>query len=153
MTLASRLSTQANLGNLDSGIEQWKMATGNIALIQCQAAVVGFLAALFAIIMDWLPEGDFDLRHALLLCASSLLTASVASFVLGLVMILVVLASHKCHINPDNVATPIAASLGDLTTLSLLAWISNLLYYTVGKFYTELSASRSQWFNLFHFNR
>ena len=32
----------------------------------------------------------------------------------------------------DNVATPIAASLGDLTTLALLAQFSNILYYTVG---------------------
>lgn len=133
MTLASRLSTQANLGRLDTGIEQWRMATGNLALIQCQAAVVGFLAAIFAIGMDWLPEGDFNLNHALLLCASSLLTASVASFVLGLAMIVVVIVSHKCHINPDNVATPIAASLGDLTTLALLAHFSNLLYYTIGE--------------------
>jgi len=52
-------------------------------LYQCQAAVVGFLSALFAILMDWLPEGDFNYHHALLLCASSLLTASIASFLLG----------------------------------------------------------------------
>jgi solute carrier family 41 len=131
MTLASRLSTQANLGNMETGLDQWQMATGNIALIQCQAAVVGFLAAVFAITMDWLPEGNFNLSHALLLIASSLLTASIASFVLGMVMIMVVIVSHKCHVNPDNVATPIAASLGDLTTLALLAHISNLLYYTL----------------------
>lgn len=50
---------------------------------QCQATVVGFLAAVFAILMDWLPEGEFNFDHAILLCASSLLTASLASFVLG----------------------------------------------------------------------
>jgi solute carrier family 41 len=31
-------------------------------------------------------------------------------------------------VNPDNVATPIAASLGDVTTLSLLAWIADRLH-------------------------
>lgn len=41
-------------------------------------------------------------------------------------MIFVVLLSRKCGINPDNVATPIAASLGDLTTLSLLAGIAQV---------------------------
>lgn len=131
MTLASRLSTQANLGLLKTPLDQWHMATGNIALIQCQAAVVGFLAACFAILMDWIPAGEFNLKHALLLSASSLLTASIASFVLGIVMIIVVIVSTKCNINPDNVATPIAASLGDLTTLALLANISSLLYYTI----------------------
>lgn len=48
-------------------------------------------------------------------------------------MVLVVLVSTKLKINPDNVATPIAASLGDLTTLSLLAGISSLLYDAIGK--------------------
>ncbi|GFQ88453.1 solute carrier family 41 member 1, partial [Trichonephila clavata] len=116
MTLASRLSTQANLGHMDTAKEQWKMATGNMALIQCQAIVVGFLASVFAMIMDWIPEGQFNLEHALLLCAARC------------VMVGVVICSRKCHINPDNVATPIAASLGDLTTLSLLAGISNVLF-------------------------
>jgi hypothetical protein len=36
-------------------------------------------------------------------------------------------------VNPDNVATPIAASLGDVTTLSLLAWIADLLYKDMDK--------------------
>jgi solute carrier family 41 len=34
-------------------------------------------------IMGWVPEGKFDVAHGLLLCASSLVTASLASFVLG----------------------------------------------------------------------
>ncbi|XP_064489344.1 solute carrier family 41 member 1-like isoform X2 [Ornithodoros turicata] len=128
MTLASRLSTQANLGNMDTSLAQWKMATGNLALLQCQATVVGFLASLFAMVMGWIPDGEFSWKHALLLCSSSLVTASVASLVLGTVMIGVVIMSRKCHINPDNVATPIAASLGDLTTLALLAVVSSFLY-------------------------
>ena len=41
-------------------------------------------------------------------------------------MILVVLLSRKFSVNPDNVATPIAASLGDLITLSLLACFSEV---------------------------
>ena len=45
--------------------------------------MVGFLASLAAMIMGWVPEGKFDLAHGLLLCASSLVTASLASFVLG----------------------------------------------------------------------
>ena len=34
--------------------------------------------------------------------------------------------SAKYHVNPDNVATPIAASLGDLVTLAILALTSHL---------------------------
>lgn len=133
MTLASRLSTQANLGNMDKKSEQWKMIGGNMALIQGQAIVVGFLASVVAMVMGWIPEGVFKFQHGLLLCASSMCTASLASFVLGCIMVGVVLFSRRCNINPDNVATPIAASLGDLTTLSLLSGVGCLLYREIGK--------------------
>ncbi|KAH7937197.1 hypothetical protein HPB49_008673 [Dermacentor silvarum] len=125
MTMAARMSTQrmreqANLGNMDTLREQWKSASGNMALVQCQATVVSLLASLFAVMMGFITERHFDMRNALMLCASSLVTASVASLVLGSVMIGVVILSRKHHINPDNVAIPVAASLGDLTTLALL---------------------------------
>ena len=47
-----------------------------------------------------------------------MLTASLASAVLGTVMVLVVIVSLKMKINPDNVVTPIAASLGK--------WVKNM---------------------------
>lgn len=130
MTLASRLSTHAHMGHLDSSMSP--LIIGNLCLIQCQGVLVGFLAAMAAVVMGWVPEGEFDIHHAMLLCASSVLTASVASFVLGCIMILVIVLSQKMNINPDNVATPIAASLGDLTTLALLSWIASLLYKNLG---------------------
>jgi len=55
-------------------------------------------------------------------------TASLASLALGIIMIIVILLARRFKVNPDNVATPIAASLGDVTTLSLLAWISDILF-------------------------
>lgn len=131
MTLASRLSTQANLGRMDSASEQWKMIYGNISLIQAQALLVGLLAALFAIVLGWVPEGKFSVTHGLLMAASSVLTAGIASFVLGVVMVGVVVLSRRFRINPDNVATPIAASLGDLTTISLLAALARGLFCLV----------------------
>ncbi|XP_064605028.1 solute carrier family 41 member 1-like [Liolophura sinensis] len=131
MTLASRLSTQANLGNMDSRKEQLKMIGGNLALTQAQAIVVGFLASVAAMVMGWIPEGKFNIHHGFLLCASSMLTASLASLILGSIMIGVVMLSRHCKINPDNVATPVAASLGDLTTLTLLALIGRSLFIAI----------------------
>lgn len=150
MTLASRLSTQANMGLLDTPDQQWSLIKSNLALVQCQAIVVGFLSSIAAVVMGWIPDGLFDIHHCLLISASAVLTASIASFVLGIphcfksnllkpvnffsspgvIMISVIVLSHRYHINPDNVATPIAASLGDLTTLGLLAAIARLLYPT-----------------------
>lgn len=36
-------------------------------------------------------------------------------------------------VNPDNIATPIAASLGDLITLSILALVSSFFYRHKGR--------------------
>lgn len=99
-----------------------------------QATVVGSLAAFAAVVMGWILDGEFKIHHATLLCASSLVTATLASLILGSVMAAVVVFSRKCNINPDNVSTPIAASLGDLITLALLSAISRFLHSCLGKF-------------------
>jgi len=132
MTLASRLSTQANLGHMNTTKQQLSMIIGNLTLIQCQAIVVGFLGSVVAIIMGAIKSNEVELDHAYLLCASSLVTVSIASFILGLITAGVIVLSRHCHINPDNVATPIAASLGDITSLALLSWVATLLYESIG---------------------
>lgn len=132
MTLASRLSTAANTGGMDTYSQKKQQVIGNLILTQAQALVVGTLAALAAVTIDWIVDGQFDIKDGLLLCASSLVTASLASGLLGSVMIGVILVSKECRINPDNVATPIAASLGDLVTLAILSGTSNLIYNKAG---------------------
>ncbi|KAK9889165.1 hypothetical protein WA026_004446 [Henosepilachna vigintioctopunctata] len=131
MTLASRLSTHANIGHFDIPKMRFNLILGNLSLILCQATVVGFLASIVAVILGWVPSGVINFRHVLLLCASSVVTALGASFILGLVMIGVILLSKTFNINPDNVATPIAASLGDLTTLTCLSWLASSYHSTI----------------------
>lgn len=124
MTLASRLSTAANLGHLDTRSKSWSLTWGNLALVQTQALVVATLATFFSIILG----ADLTFFHQMLLGASSMGAASIASAILGTIMIGVVIVSHYFHINPDNVATPIAASLGDLVTLGLLSLLAQGFY-------------------------
>ncbi len=151
MTLASRLSTLSNTGALDSPSALRSAAAANLALVQAQGIVVGAVAAAIpAVLAPFTARGgggSFPPEKALLLAVSSIATASVASFLLGLVMIVVVAgkswhsnlggnaiiyirflfqAANRWNVNPDNVATPIAASLGDLVTLALLATASSL---------------------------
>ncbi|KFM68255.1 Solute carrier family 41 member 1, partial [Stegodyphus mimosarum] len=134
MTLASRISTLANLGTIDTPKEQWRMAFGNITLLQCQSLVLGLIASAFASVVGWIREGEFNIHNVLLLTSSSLVTASAASFALGSITIFVVVFSRKVNINPDNVAAPISASLGDVVTLALLSFISRFIFTRSGQY-------------------
>uniref|UniRef100_A0A669AWU7 Solute carrier family 41 member n=1 Tax=Oreochromis niloticus TaxID=8128 RepID=A0A669AWU7_ORENI len=128
MTLASRLSTAVNAGKMDSPREKWMLIAGNLALKQLQATVLGLLASLMASLLGWMAEGQMPFNHIMLLCSTSVSTAFVASLLQGIVMVGVIIGSKRIGINPDNVATPIAASFGDLITLALLACFSQWFY-------------------------
>jgi len=84
MTLASRLSTQANLGNMSSGKEIVHMVVGNIALVQVQATVAAFIVSIFSMGVGTATNGGhFIFDHALLLTSSAMFTATSSCFVLG----------------------------------------------------------------------
>ncbi|XP_040066192.1 solute carrier family 41 member 1 [Ixodes scapularis] len=128
MTLASRLSTQANLGKTESMVDVFRLACGNMALLQCQSVVVGTLASLYAIATSLVASEDVSMRCGILVVSSSIITASSASLLLGGIMISVVVSSKCCRLNPDNVSIPIAAALGDVITLGLLAFVSAAIF-------------------------
>uniref|UniRef100_A0A672RQG8 Solute carrier family 41 member n=1 Tax=Sinocyclocheilus grahami TaxID=75366 RepID=A0A672RQG8_SINGR len=128
MTLASRLSTAVNVGRINSSSEKWNLIIGNLALKQVQATVLGFLAALVASALGWILQEELVVNHVALLCCCSVVTAFTASLLQGIVMVGVIVGSKKVGVNPDNIATPIAASLGDIITLGLLAVISQEPY-------------------------
>uniref|UniRef100_A0A1I7XJ36 MgtE domain-containing protein n=1 Tax=Heterorhabditis bacteriophora TaxID=37862 RepID=A0A1I7XJ36_HETBA len=126
MTLASRLSTLANLGFMETGKQKWQVALSNMALIQTQAIVVSSIAVVPAIILG---EKLFNLPDFLCIMLSAVTTASIASLLLGAIMIGVVIMARKFNINPDNITTPVAASLGDVTTLFILLGLGTIFLH------------------------
>nr|XP_049580295.1 solute carrier family 41 member 2 isoform X3 [Syngnathus scovelli] len=135
MTLASRLSTAVNAGKMELASEKWMLIIGNLAVKQLQSTILGLLASLMAIVLGWIADGRLPFNHVILLCSTSVCTTFVASLLqvhlqlcLGIIMVGVIIVSKRTGINPDNVATPMAASFGDLITLALLACFSQWFY-------------------------
>ncbi|KAL4712457.1 hypothetical protein ACJJTC_007473 [Scirpophaga incertulas] len=128
MCLASRLSTQANLGNMESTREVLSMVVGNISLVQIQAIVASTVVSMFAIVVNSITERAVHGPYVLLITASAVFTATTTCFVLDFVMVMVIYASHKFKVNPDNVATPLAASIGDIVSNSVLAVTAQYMY-------------------------
>lgn len=83
MTLAARLCTQANLGNMKSRRESLKMIIGNIALVQIQAIAASLMISAFAMIVGIFLIGPIIASHALLLTTAAMFTATASCFVLG----------------------------------------------------------------------
>ncbi|XP_039761078.1 solute carrier family 41 member 1-like isoform X2 [Pararge aegeria] len=128
MCLASRLSTQANLGNMTSSREVISMVVGNISLVQVQAIVAATVVAMFAVTVNTISDRAFNGSFVLLLIASAVFTATTTCFVLDFVMVMVIFGSQKFKVNPDNVATPLAASIGDIVSNSVLAVTAQYMF-------------------------
>lgn len=128
MTLASRLSTQVNLKIVHDKDTIKKSVLGNFAVTQLQSIVVGFLASFIACITEFISEQRFNSSHLLILIGTSVTTASFASLLLGGIIMFIIIISSRLKVNPDNIATPIAASLGDLVTLAILSSIGTFFF-------------------------
>ncbi|RKP07829.1 hypothetical protein THASP1DRAFT_16510, partial [Thamnocephalis sphaerospora] len=129
MNLASRMSTAANMGDLDSPTLQRQLVLGNLALLQVQALTISCLAGLVSFLLGMATQGTSHLtfHQSMLVITSAMICASFSSVLLGLCMCCLCIVCRRRGINPDNVATPIAASFGDLVTLAVLATISSWL--------------------------
>ncbi|KAI0699660.1 hypothetical protein BC835DRAFT_1405045 [Cytidiella melzeri] len=163
MNLSARLSTAANIGELDRPKARRQIIRGNLTLLQVQATLVSFVAALVAfglgrLIPSHIPEdpqtevtGLFTrhiasnrslhqarlprpsplpksdpggLAEFLVTASSAMLAACMSSVLLGSFMCMLVVLCRKFGLDPDNIAPPVAACLGDLVTLLLLGVVS-----------------------------
>nr|AKN21680.1 slc41a-1 [Schmidtea mediterranea] len=89
--------------------------------------MVGLGAALFGFIINLLltySDKTLLLEKFVRLVYVSLLTASISSLILGIITIFIVYHSWKLNFDPDNIATPLAAAMGDTVTLFVFYSVS-----------------------------
>lgn len=135
MTLAARLATHSNLNELNANSSLYRIAIGNLALVQVQAIAVGGLASVVSVILAHMVGLRVSWTDFLLMASTSVCAASAASLVLATIMIIVVVTAHRNGIDPDNIASPIADMLGDFCTLGLVSLIATFFYDTREEFW------------------
>ncbi|KAI0062016.1 hypothetical protein BV25DRAFT_1838557 [Artomyces pyxidatus] len=155
MNLSARLSTSANMGELDTPSTRNAIILGNLALLQVQATVVSFVAACVSFLLDLvipklsttsspearashfqllvdrrprpsLPINDGNPKSGL---TEFVLVASTAMSAASLSAIILVRPGSR--VDADNIAPPIASCLGDLVTLTLLGIVSTILILVI----------------------
>ncbi|BGO97820.1 magnesium transporter [Rhodotorula toruloides] len=168
MNLAARFSTSANIGELDLRLTRRSLVLGNLALLQVQALLVSFVSGLLAFILGMASRkgvhhalqhpiykpgmvpgtaaGGADVTEALrggyfealLVLCVSMLAAGFSSGICGSFMCSTVIMCRRFRVNPDNIATPLAAALGDLVTLVILGVLSSLFILFMGTIVSSL---------------
>ncbi|CAG7827126.1 unnamed protein product [Allacma fusca] len=128
MASASRLSTLTNMNKLETLKQKLHAFVADIFATQVLSIVAGFMASIVTIILGFANKQHMDYQHSFLLCASSILTSSLSASALGILIFGVIVLSSKVSVNPDNVATPLAASVGDVSSLAVLSGMASVLY-------------------------
>lgn len=152
-----RMSTSANIGELDNRRTRETLIFGNLALLQVQALIVSLFAGILAFVLGIGGNAAINkesnnrrqiwprrvihhhskidpllrLRNSyfefVLVIATAMLSASLSSAILGSFMCALIVVTRQAGLNPDNIASPLAGSLGDLLTLSLLGLIGSFM--------------------------
>lgn len=100
----------------------------SFCFLQVQSGVVGVLASCIALVLSSMSKHHVSASSALVLLCSACVTSFLTALFLGSLTCLLVIMCHRFRVNPDNVAAPLAASLGDVTTLSILALSAQFLF-------------------------
>lgn len=131
MGLAARLSTAANKHE-EMGMRlalSSEVVLGNVLLVQFQAIVTGLLVGALSVFLGFAVHHERNsLSETLLIVACSSLTALLSSALTSGLLAVIIVKSRQAGINPDNISTPLANCLGDLSTMCLLAVVAKLLY-------------------------
>ncbi|GMK53856.1 hypothetical protein CspeluHIS016_0104420 [Cutaneotrichosporon spelunceum] len=156
MCLSARLGTSATLGELDTRRVRRSLVTANLTLLGLQALLISSLAAVLSFLLGLMtthrlgdvpsdgtapgtvadPSIDDPWREGytrpgpaqlVMVLATGMAAAGLSALVLGSFMCALVVLCRWVNVDPDNITPPIAACLGDLLTLFLLALAGTVL--------------------------
>lgn len=129
MSVTGRLCVSCHLHSK----QWWRSVSGNGRILTAQSAVcssiVGGLSVLIGalLIHSRAPSGLFYKSEAVLVMASPMAACMASAILNYTILVIVIWWSRKRGLDPDNVATPIAAALGDLTAVGCLAVFAAVL--------------------------
>ncbi|KAK6737504.1 hypothetical protein RB195_019920 [Necator americanus] len=127
MTFTSRLSTEAHQGRLERSSRLVKHILMNMALIQAQAVGISLFAALITFALNALETDaheEIPVKNFLFLGSNALFAMSAACLISSTALVFLVVLTYTFSINPDNVATPLASSFGDLLTIGAMIGVA-----------------------------
>ncbi|VDK66270.1 unnamed protein product [Onchocerca ochengi] len=135
ITYASRFCTLSNTGRMNEAKEVFVIARFNFCLIELQAIILSFFAALLSSAIG-LINCNFNQSHAMVILSSSIYTAFLSSLIIGFVMIAIVVSTRRYGIDPDNITAPLTATLSDFITLIMLIGMGTLVVHMyIGNLY------------------
>ena len=127
MTLASRLTTLAEQGALDTVHSASPVLRANMGVALTQSIVVACLSTVLVLLADAVPGGAPvpDGPTTIALFATAMLALALVTLVVGSLAIAVILLARSAGANPDNFATPLVSSLGDIAAIYILSIVGS----------------------------
>jgi cation transporter-like permease len=129
-TLAARLSTCSNMGSMRTIGQKFKAFLGNLALVQTQAIIFGLMSSTLVVAINTFEHGEFELALGLRTIATGVAAICVNEMISSCLILMVVVASERAGVNPDNVSTLIAAMFGDFSSVFFIS-VTAALFHTI----------------------
>lgn len=145
--------SQANRGHLDTASHRRAIITHALTYLLLQALIISSIAGVLSFSLGltlnhriadptspeepgtegphregYTPPG---LQEFTLVVGTGMVAACLSSLVLGSFMSWLVVACRWLGVDPDNIASPLAATLGDLLTLFIMALVGAMLVKTI----------------------
>lgn len=129
-TLAARLSTCSNMGSIKTLAQKLEAFVGNLALVQTQSIIFGLMSSGLVVAISSIERGHFSYMLSLRALATGVAAICVNELISSCLILLVVMASERAGVNPDNVSTLIAAMFGDFSSVFFVS-ITAALFHTI----------------------